>query len=248
MNKQKEITLKDLWDAFAPKIWLIALVGIIFGAFAYVRSVWYEPETYTSYSLFYVSRDHQAADGNDLDIATEMVSIYQMFLDSDIFYEKVIHKLPETIEKLKLSGAIDVDPQKYANLTPSYLRAVTTYATHGKAGLKIAVKTTDPDLSLALSTCIENLAYKEVQENIPNYLQMSIFQTSMYPKGPDSKSTVSDTIVAFIIGAAATALVICVINILDTTIYDKKKIADVTDVPVLGIIPRQSTGMRKKGA
>ena len=71
MKKQREeITIRDLANIFIPKLWLIVLVAVVFGAVVAVNTVFFTEDTYTSYSDTYIYRgadSHASIDEKDED-------------------------------------------------------------------------------------------------------------------------------------------------------------------------------------
>ena len=230
MKKQQEFTLKDLFEVFIPKLWLIVLIGLVLALVAAVKTEFVDEDTYTSYSLMYVYRDDQPADVNDLDVADHMIEIYTLIIRSDDFLNSVINDLSEENQ----------------NLTPAYLRNVVSISRIGNATFKISVTTTDAALSCEIATAIEDKAYVEISKRIPNSLRLLAPQSPTIAKAPDSKGTIKNAAIFFAIGAAVAIVLVWVLNLLDVTIHNKKKLVDTFDIPVLAVIPRHVIHSKSK--
>jgi len=221
MKKQREeITIKDLINIFIPKLWIIVIVAVVFGAFIGVKTAFFESDTYTSsMQIYFYNTDQQASmydKGSDA-----MVEISEVLVKSDEFLKKIVASCPDR------------------GLTPSYLRSTISFYNLKNGYLEISVTTTDSTLSLEVARSIENLLPDMMIEKIKDAQSFTIIESPNPSNVPNSKHIVKDVLIATLCGAVLSAVVIWVISVFDVVIHDKKKIEDNFDIPILGVIPRQ---------
>jgi len=232
-NKNEELTFKDIISVFVPKIWLILIVAVVFGAIMGVYSSFLKKDTYTASSTMFAYKDTPSISSTDMLVAENMVKVYSIVLTSDDVLNDVIANLPA----------------EYANynVTASFLRNVMTISEQGNGVFKISVTTDNPQLSFALAEGIENIAPSAIKTNVQSVLSITIFESPKLPTAPNSKHLIRNVAIAFIVGALVAAIVVWLVNVFDIVIRDKKKLEDNFDIPVLGVIPIQILSENSKG-
>ena len=230
-NKNKEITLKDLANIFIPKLWLIAVVAVVFALVLGGFSMFIKKDTYTSSSTLYVYRTDQSATTGDITAAHEMLEIYEIVLKSHDVLGMVITKLPAEYASF--------------NLTTSYLREAVSFTNKANGTFAISFTTDNQALSFALAQAMESIAPSVIITRIPNALNINIIQSAQLPDA-NSKNTVRNALIGFLGGAVVAAVVVWLVSVLDVAIHDKKKIEDNFDFPVLGVIPNQQITQKQR--
>ena len=223
-NKNKEITLKDLVNIFIPKLWIIAVVALVFAIVLGGYSMFIKKDTYTSSSMLYVYKTDQSATTGDITAAHEMLEIYETVLRSDDVLGMVIAKLPAEYAGI--------------NITTSNVRNAISFSIKANGIFTISFTTDNQALSFALAQSMESIAPSVIITRIPNALNINIIQSAKL-SGANSKNTVRNTLIGFLGGAVATAVIIWLVSVLDVAIRDRKKIEDNFDFPVLSVIPDQ---------
>ena len=223
MKKQnKEITIRDIFDVFLPKLWIILLVGILFGGAVATHSIFFKKDYYTCKTRVYVSKDNTSSTiSTDIEVAEQMASIFKIAIyDADRILDESAGKYKEY------------------NLTSSSIRSMMSVEQEDETSfLKIYVTHTDPRVAFNIATEIANRS-----RNIPNDLEATGLKVTVYdypvePKAPVSKNTARNTVVAFLAGAVVSMAAIWIISTFDTLIRSRKKIEDNFDIPVLAVIP-----------
>jgi capsular polysaccharide biosynthesis protein len=223
-NKREEISFKDIIDVLLPKIWIIAIVAIVFGAFSFVYSSFIKNDTYTSSGIIYVYSDSDKnATTGDLDVAKGMVEVYKVYLRSDKFLSYVVANLN--------------DKHDYT-LTTSDIKGMVSISQEGEVEIfNISITTTDQRLAYNIAQEVVTLLPERIENDIPNGLAVTIIDP---PKlgGLNSKNEIRNTFIGVIAGALISMVVIWVYSIFDVKIRSVKKLEDNFDIPVLGIIPK----------
>lgn len=228
-KKNKETTIKDLFDIFLPKLWIMLLVGVLLAGMVGVYSVLLKKDTYTASAEIYVYKESTSSSATTGDIAAaeEMVNIYERAICGDQFLVKVkesLYKKGLDYTTKQIESMITIS--KVDN-TPNFIIKVTSGS---------------PDLSyeLAQSIVVDGIESGALSEIIKNNLDASVFER---PKAANeikanSKNTVRNCIIAFLAGFVLAAVCVWIFSSFDVIIRSSKKIEDNLDIPVLGVIPR----------
>ena len=239
MKKQnKEITLKDIFDIFIPKLWMIIVLAVVCATALSVFSAVKKP-TYTSSSMIYVqSQSNDNITTGDITLAEDMVEVYKVMLyESDIILGRVVNALKNEyiITADHIRGMLSI---QQLNETPV---------------LRINVTASDKYLAFRVSEEI----YKYSQE-LPSALggENKTSNLTVAPVGDpvegavveNSKNVVRNAIIGFLAGALVAMIFIWIYSMLDVVIRNSKKIEDALDVPVLAVIPRHDIAMNEEGA
>ena len=229
-KKNEEITLKDIFLIFVPKIWLIALVAVICSAALALRTMFMTPDTYTTSSVFHINTSG-AQSIQSIEIAENAIEVSEYTVRSTPFLASVISDINTNYG------------EEFANtITTSYLKSVISYSPLGRGLLRVSVTTSDPKISFAISTSLEELIplvftkYEPEGTFAPIVIQG--IPGSVNAIGINPKSTIRDGVIGFVIGGVLSAVGVFVYSLLDTKIRSKKKIVDSFNLPVLAEIPR----------
>ena len=228
MKKQRqELSLHDLVSVFLPKLWIVAIVAILFALITMVYSVAFKQDTYTCSVEMYVYKNSQPVSGADISVAQQMLPNYKRVLFSDEFLDECVCK-PLNAEN---------ETNKYS---PSKVRGMMSFSTPAETKyFQISVTSTDPELSFKIAYLIENSAWSYISGAIPDAFTLRTGDHAEPTETPNSKNIAGNALIAFFIGAVLTLAVIWIVYIFDFIIRDKKKLEANFDLPVLAVIPRQ---------
>ena len=225
-----ELTIKDLFGIFVPKLWLIGFVSVI-GAIVFgLSSEFLVKDTYTSTVTMYSYIDSVNTDINDISVAEQQVKIYEQLFKSKKFLDAVIYEF-------------DTDSKDmYASLSSKPTISVKQKGT--TAVFDVAVTSTNPqmayDMAEAIKAVCENNIIKD--DFIPNASVVQVFDDPVLPRVHNSKNVLRNAIIGFVGGALISMIAIFIYNLFDVTIRDRKKIEDNFETPILGVIPRHDLG------
>ena len=230
-RKNKETTVKELFEIFLPKLWLILLVGVLLAGMMSVYSVFIKDYTYTASAEIYVYKNSNSTSTTTSDIAAaeEMVNIYERAIGGDKFMGHVCDRLNKKNAKYEY--------------TPAQIkRMVSLIKVEDTPNFIIKVTTPDRQLSADLAYVIvqDSIAVGKLEEIIQNNHASSVIENPKAAEdiAPNSKNTVRNAIIAFFAGVILAAVCVWIFASFDVTIRSAKKIEDNIDVPVLGVIPR----------
>lgn len=232
-NKKEELKINDFLHMIAPMWWLIAIVAIVFAAVTAVYSVAIKDDTYSSSVTFMVSKKSSSSlNSSDRDLSTKLVETYEYALKTEHF-GRLVENSAKMSDDYNDSWNLD-----YKSILKSF-----TIKQQGDTELfTITVTTKDAALSYFMTMVIQdevtNLHVKDDWSYKDDIKVAVIDAPAGIPETPNSKNTVRNAIIAFLLGAVLAVVCVFVYCMLDVTIHSKKKIEDSLDVPVLGVIPR----------
>ena len=239
-EKNVEFTLRDLLDIIVPKLWLVCIVAILFGAASYFYNKLYVKDTYSSTIEFYLYTEVDDTKINS--DAKTIVAVYSRAYKSDVF----INNLKEKLAK---------EYPAYANVSTGSLKGMISIVQDSTVSVfDINVTSGDPVLSAAVAQCILDLSYaKDSNEKplisilVPHTTQLALYKTPYQATAPNSRNLTRNSALAFIAGAFITTCAIIAISLLDVTVHDKKKLENGLTVPVLGVIPKYEALTKMEG-
>ena len=248
-KRHEEFSIKDLLDIFLPKLWLIVIVSMVFAfCMAFYSSVMKE-DTYTSTTRIHISKNASGSSDlgvSDVEFATFYLQTYIELIKIPDFLVKVVDDFRTTSdynEYLKRNGGRDT-------LSGASIRGYISTSTVQDI-LSVSVTTTDPYLSHGLANSIQNVICNSDEQVLayPKEIVTPLtIQVPTHPTSPNSRKLVLNTGIGAVAGAGISMVLIFILNIMDVTIHDKKKLEDNFDIPILGVIPRFITeeGKSKK--
>ncbi len=232
IKKNDEITIQGLWKIFVPKLWIIAIVSILFAAVAGIVSAFQE-DMYTSHGKYMINKLPSDPDVDKIGLNTSeveamgiMINNMKEMLDTDNFPLKVMDRLVGTEWEGKLTIA---DLQSMMTITQIVNKNTCYY---------FEATSDNPELSYAVAEVAGDLLIEEY-ERIHNYaITVAKIGDPKLPIAPNSKNVVRNGLIAFAAGMLLTVLVVFIIAKFDVIIRSKEMIEENIDIPILGVIPR----------
>lgn len=234
MNKQNdEFTIRNLIKVFLPKLWIIALVAVVLASAVGVISAIQE-DTYTSEGKYMMNKLNMEDPDNMIGLNTSeveamgiMINSIQEMIDTDNFAKKVIATLSE-------SG------RWTSPLSTNELREMMTIVRVGNETtcFYLEITSNDKELSFAVAEVAGELLVAEYERINKYAVSIARIDDAALAKQPNSKNIVRNAIIAFLVGAVLSSLVIFIIFKFDVVIRSKDMLEEYIDLPVLGVIPR----------
>lgn len=225
VKQKKERTLKDFVDILIPKIWIIAVVSVLFAAVAFVYSTT-RVDTYTSGARFLVRISSEDDGANSLynnEIAQNNITNYAVVVDGIGFREDVV---------------ADVEAEYGIKLTTDQFKSMFQFVKSTDAPVfTIRVTHTDPDVAFSVATVVKDNVLSKIANMEGNTDLVEVVDPPSTPKSANSKNEFRNALIAFLIGAVLSAATILIISLADVVVRDKKKLEDRFDLPILGVIP-----------
>jgi capsular polysaccharide biosynthesis protein len=234
MKKQNdEITIKGLINIFLPKLWIIILVAVLFGAAFGGYSKFMKKDTYTSSGKYMMSKinytevyEMTGLTSSEVDAMQLMIANMQEIVDTNRFANKVIERLRSDYDITRDFTAAEIRPMMKVvlsgdNTTCYYLR----------------VTSDNPEISKAVAEVAGALLVDDYKET-KYAVTIDLKDDPTLPTAPDSKNVVRNTVIGFAGGFLLAAIAVFVVSKLDVVIRSREKLEDNIDLPVLGVIPK----------
>ena len=215
-----EFSVKEVINlVFKRIIWII--IGLFVGVSAsFVCSKYIINPSYTaSVQLYVIPNDTEASVRlNELNYAQKVVTTYINFLNTNVFYEKILDdtKLDYSINQLKAMTSV-----KSINNTEIFQISVTSYSA---------------ETSYSLAESMERIA-PELIKSIKPSAEISVVDPVKFPNRPSGPDIIKNTIIGGMLGLTASVFIILLVEILDTNIKNKEDLIAKYQLPVLGEIP-----------
>ena len=136
-----EMTLKELFGLFVPKLWLIAIFSVIGAIIVGLGSEFLVKDTYTSKVTMYSYMSAGSTDINDISVAEQQVKIYGQLFKSKKFLDAVFEELDD--ESKQKYYALDSKP------------TITVKQKDANSVFDVSVTSTDNKLANAMAWAIK---------------------------------------------------------------------------------------------
>lgn len=220
--------IKRLYCTLLHKIWLMLLLAILGGSFAYYFNVFRAVPIYqTDSTLYFINRDKNFQTGQPLNDGDLDLS-HQLAQDgTEIIHSRLV--ISEAIRRLQIKG-----------ITETTLKsAVTVRSQKDSSILTISVVWTDPKTAALLCNTISNVLVDKINQ-LTNGNNVNVLDQAQVPSYPMRNSSTQKIIIGILTGLMLGFGIAYLIALFDTTIYSLEEIENVTRLKVIGIIPERS--------
>ena len=243
MKKQTdEISIGDLIDVFLPKLWLIVIVGILFGGALGFRSMFLVPDTYTTTAQMVMNKiptqypdevtnspQSTGINANEIAAMQSLISMSEQIMKSNDFLSKVKDKL------------VELNPA-YSEVKLSALKSMLSINIVGEETIfTIKAVSADKQLGYDAVGIVYELLPEVIVDTFSSYaIQIKPVDAAGEPKH-NGKNAVRNTAIGFIGGALFAMAIIFIVFKLDVLVRSKERLEECFDIPVIGVIPRLET-------
>ncbi len=222
----KTIALKDLWDIFVKRAWIMVLVAAIaVGSFFAISKALYVPEYSSKAEIFVIE--------NNEDISSTDISVGEKLLANCMYAIKSDEVVGQVIANLALSETIGSLNDKITTNNPS-----------GTHFIQVTVKAATPELAKEIvdEVCLESK--DAIMENM-NY-EIHIFQEGRFNSNPSNGTSFTTYILVGLVAAVLVYGVFFLMFMLDDSVWTDEEIEKYLGVSILGDIP-DANSTHKKG-
>lgn len=219
----KVVTLKDLWNLFLQRLWVMAVVAVIAVAgFGIVKMMTYEP-LYESTATLYILRQSNEPTtsgdaSSDFSLALKVVNDCTYLLKSHTVLDQVIHDL-----------GLDMD---YETL----YKCVSTYNPSDTRILEVSVKAENSDESKRIVDKICQIGQQSITDAM-GFEQVNLFAYGTLEKEPCNTTSILVYLIIAVAAAILTYSVFLVIFLLDDRFRTSDDIERHLHLSILGEIP-----------
>lgn len=239
MKKQnEEITLRDLLDIFIPKIWLVALVAIVFaigvGVFASLQK-----DTYTASAKYMLNKVNMTNPDELIGLNASEVEAMGIMINN---MEEII--VTNTFSNMVLDALDETEASTDSLTAESLKRMIRISKTDAETTCYyLSVTSSDALLSAVVADVAGELLVSEYERMHKYAITIARIDSPIAPSSPDGKGVFTKAIIGGFAGAILTMIFVFVISKLDVVIRSKEKIEQGFDIPVIGLIPHFDDGI-----
>ena len=227
----EELDLKKLFDMFWNKkleIIIIILTFMIIGAVYTLKFVKPMYSSSTSLLLAGSQNAETTITTTDITINNKLITTYSELIKSKNILRQVKSNLNLSLSEDTLKGMIKVKAVDTTDL------------------IQITVTSAEPELSMEIANEIAVIFIDNIQDyyKIDN---VQVVDKAEVSSKPSNINHTKDLLMFTAVGVVVAAMVVFVINLIDTTIKSAETIEEEFNIPVLASIPLYETNMKKGG-
>lgn len=225
-NKKPEriITLKDIWDIFTRKFWVMILAAILVMVLLYGYEMLTFVPRYTSTATLYILK--QNTNGNttnsdtteDFSLALDVVNDCTYLLKSHAVLDQVSDMLSLDISYEQLS------------------RSITTANPEKTRILEVTVEGDSPEQAKKVVDCLCEVGAKKIEEAM-GFQQVNLFEYGTLNREPANMLGIKVYIMVAFFAAAFTFLAFVILRLLDDSLRTDDEIEKNLEVSIIGDIP-----------
>ncbi len=224
----KTIALKDLWDIFVKRAWIMVLVAAIaLGSFFAISKALYVPE-YSSKATIYVLDKNEGGT-----VGTTELNVADKFLTDCTFAIKSDKVLRQVMADLALSETYSSLKSKVSTSNPTDTRFI-----------EVTVKAATPDRAKEIVDAICLESRDAIMENM-NY-EIHIFQEGIFNPTPCNGTGFTTYALVGIVAAVLVYGVFFLMYMFDDSVWTDEEINRYLGISILGDIP-DANSTHKKG-
>ncbi|MBQ8719919.1 MAG: hypothetical protein IJY65_02680 [Clostridia bacterium] len=226
------VTVRDLWNIFVHKLWIIALsAAICVGAMFAVVTLTYSPR-YSSTATMYILRQ-----ANESDSANDISSDFSLAL-------KVVNDCDFLLKSETVVNAVKEDlglGDKYADLEDY----ITTKNPTDTRILQITVEADTPEMAKKIVDSLCEIGAESINDAM-GFDQVNLFEHGHVEPEPCNKTSVLTYLFAGGLAAAAVYLLFVIMYIMDDTLKSEEDCQTYLGVSIIGEIPDADDAHKSK--
>lgn len=231
MGETRTVDLGKIFRLIIKNIWIIALCAILVSGLALGYVAAFVTPTYQAEISMYInnsSNKNGVVNASDLSVALKLVTTYVNIVKSDSVLDQVIEEL-------------DLD------LTAGAVRSMlTAEAVDETEMFRVQITHEDPEMAAEIANTIGRIAPKKITEIIDGS-SAKIVDMAKVPVNRASPNYVKTLIIGLIVGSVLSAVFVVTRDFMDVRIKGEEDLAEISDAPVLGIIPDLNPDAKHRG-
>lgn len=226
-NDEIEIDLQRLFRALANKAWLISIVAVVCAVVVLLGTVFFVTPKYQSTAMFYVNNNSVPSIAEDM-----LSSITSADINASRGLVKTYIVILNTRESLN-----DVIDYAGADLTYQQLRGmISAESVDATEVFRVVVTSDDPVEAERLANAIAYILPNRIKDIIDG-TSAKVVESAVVASAPSSPSYTRNTLLGFVVGLLAAAVIVVALELMDVTIRTEEDIAQSCRHPVLAAVP-----------
>lgn len=228
----EEINLKELFDYFVSKWFIIAIAGLAFVVAGASYTLFFKTPMYNSYTTMVLTtnneKTNQQITSSDITLNKNLVSNYRVIMKSHSILNQVINNLELNTTAEQLKKQISVTTEDETEI------------------IRISVNSENADSAKDIANEIARVFSNDVARyySIKN---VAIVDYAEKANLPYNISLLKTTVLALLVGIVLASAAIFIMFYFDTTIKSTEEIESKIGLPTLGIVPIKTIPKEKKG-
>lgn len=228
----EEINLKELFDYFVSKWFIIAIAGLVFVVAGASYTLFFKTPMYNSYTTMVLTtnneKTNQQITSSDITLNKNLVSNYRVIMKSHSILNQVINNLELNTTAEQLKKQISVTTEDETEI------------------IRISVNSENADSAKDIANEIARVFSNDVARyySIKN---VAIVDYAEKANLPYNISLLKTTVLALLVGIVLASAAIFIMFYFDTTIKSTEEIESKIGLPTLGIVPIKTIPKEKKG-
>ena len=231
MGEARTIDLGKIFRLIIRNIWAIALCAILVSGISLGYVAAFVTPTYKAEISMYInnsSNKNGVVNASDLSVALKLVTTYVNIVKSDSVLDQVIEELD-----LDMSAA-------------AVRSMLTAEAVDETEMFRVQITHKDPEMAAKIANTIGQIAPKKITEIIDGS-SAKIVDMAKVPVTRSSPNYVNTMIIGLFLGAVLSAVIIVIRDFMDVRIKGEEDLAEISNAPVLGIIPDLNPDAKHRG-
>jgi len=231
MDETKTLDLGKIFRVVMKNIWIIALSAVLVAGLMLGFVAAFVTPTYEAEISMYInnsSSNNGAINANDLNVALKLVQTYVNIIKSDSVLDQVIEELDMDMNAVALR------------------RMLTAEAVDQTEMFRVQVTHEDPEMAAKIANTIGQIAPDKITEIIDGS-SAKIIDMAKVPVERAAPSYFKTMIIGIFVGAALSAVIVIVMDILDVRIKSEEDLAEIATAPILGVIPDLDPDAKHRG-
>lgn len=218
-NEELEIDLKQICSLVLKRVWIILLVGVIFGmcAFAYCNFI-AEKQYISKTQIYVIDKESENITSTDLTLFSALSNDYIQIIKTRPVLQDVINELKLDIKIEELMNKITVTKEGDSRI------------------ISISVSDSSPIKAKRIADAIAKASAQQIYEVMDAEL-VNVIQKGNVPETPSSPNTFKNALIMFVLGALFTSIIVIIKFFLDDTIVTAEDVEKHLGLSVIGNIP-----------
>ena len=242
MKKQREeITIKYLIDLFLPKLWVIAVAAIFFGALLCGYSVFVKDDQYTSTSSFVMVKvptqySNEGAttavntglNQNEILAMQNMIEMSEQVIKTNAFAETIKEHLVER-------------DARYSSVSIGQIQSMINIDLIGEGTFfNLTAISTDAQFSYDVAAVVYEILPDKVEDVFDRYaISVKDIDPPLIATKPNSKNVIRNTLIGVVGGTLASMLILLIVTKIDVVVRSKEQLENNFEIPIIGLIPKK---------
>lgn len=229
-----KIDFQKLLTAIKTNLWKIILVTVLFGALAFAYSNFMLTPLYQASASFYVNNSIKTENSNNSSISNGDIVTSAKLVDSYM----VILKTRDTLSSVIEYAGLDMSTGQLAGM-------ISASAVDETEIFKVNVTSADPVLAEKIATAIAHVAPERISSIIEGS-SAKVVDFPVVPSSPYFPNHNKNITTGLLIGLALSLIIVILVEIFDVTIKNEDDLTEVSEYPVLAMIPDLNKPSKRK--